>query len=999
MCSCYLKRIFSFLLIYFLNSSNAFAQSLQQQSLQKIDEENGLSDNNIKCIFKDRKGFMWIGTASGLNLLDGSTITVFKNIPGDINSINNNSINCITEDSSGLLWVGTQEGLSSFNPALRNFSLIPLHQNVDIENEPVVSITINKKNNLFVATNSGLFFYDQKIKEISSIAIPGDNYEKILNNNITQVRFDKNGLLWLSTFNGLWSYNENTHQFIHEISKKNDPFFTRLFTNFVIDHSGKLWIGTWDKGLKEFDPISKKIITHAFPTGKYFNIESIAEARPTDSSWCIMVNYNSLWFDIHQNKFITSSNYQNNQIPATVLFSSDNNLIWIGTGKGLYFYNPSKNFIRHRQFKVPITGQGVSLMEWGNKILVGGSDKYFLTAYNENLDEITSYKNPLNEKQVSCLSIQSSGINTVKCGTSEGIADINLLTHAIHFHQLTDEPIKKPTLNFITFLLMDSNKDWWIFPWRNGIWITDSATRQTKEVFNNFISQYNVPKSLVISGACEDKNKNFWFSDYDEGIIFYNRNTHQFSKPFIKQLGKRNSISQILYDSGYCYSFTETSLLMWNVDSSQLKIIRLSPQMDKAITSIALDSTGHLWIATQNGLIAYNLKKKIFSHFTTSDGLLSNKMNGTLYCCKDGTMIFGCPEFLSSFNSEEMLESINEIPHIQLAEVLVDKVPYTFKTSDKEYFNHTVHSFIFKWAITDYNAPLNNRYFYQLQGIDKEWHSVGKVGQVEFANLSPGNYTLLLKGENSNGVGADRVLQLQFTIRLPFWRTWWFLSILFCVIAAFFYVLYRYRINQLIKIEKLRNKISLNLHDDIGSTLSSISILSDIALHREKDPEAENMLAEIKENSIALMERMDDIVWSINPRNDSLESLILRVQSFASKLFEAKEINYKIHISEDIHNIHVKMEFRQHIYLIMKEAIINLVKYSGCTEAMINVTWQATTLTIIIHDNGKGFDISQSSYGNGLNSMRKRAKEIKAQIDIQSKRNEGTTVTLKARIK
>lgn len=992
-----LKRIFSFFLIYFLNSSTAFTQTFQLPSLQKIDEENGLSDNNIKCIFRDHNGFMWIGTGSGLNLLDGSTITVFKNIPDDINSINNNTINCITEDSSGLLWIGTRKGVSCFNPVLRNFTLIPLHGNIETGSEEVSRIAINKKNNLFIATRSGLYFYNQKTKKISFLSIPGDNYEKILNNNITQIHFDKNGLLWLSTFNGLWSYNENTHQFIHEISEQNDPQFTRLFTNFIIGHTGKLWIGTWDKGLKEFDPDSKKLITHALPQGKHFNIESIAETRPGDSSWRIMVNYNSMWFDIRQNKFIVSFKDQNDQIPATVLYSSNNNWIWIGTEKGLYFYNPLKNLIRHRRFAVSFTDQGVSILEWENKILVAGSDKYFLTAYDQNFKKISSYANPLKQKNISCLSLQGSGVNTIKCGTTEGIADINLATHAIHFHQLAGASIKNPTLNFITFLLKDFNNDWWIFPWRNGIWLSDSSTQQNRKLFNNFISEYNVPKPLVISAACEDKNRNIWFGDYDEGIIFYDRIKQQFSKPFIQQLGKRNPIAQILYDRGYCYSFNETSLLIWNVDSPHLKVVRLAPQTDKAITSIALDSTGHLWLATQNGLVAYNLQKKTFSHFTTSDGLLSNKMNGTLYCCKNGTMIFGCPEFLSSFNPEEMLKSIAEIPHIQLSEVIVGKSPYPFKTSEKVYFNHTVHNFIFRWAITDYNAPLNNRYYYQLQEIDKDWHAVGKAGQVEFANLSPGDYTLLLRGENSNGVSADKVLKLQFNIQLPFWRTWWFLSLLFCSIAAFFYSLYRYRISQLIKIEKLRNKISLDLHDDIGSTLSSISILSDIALHNRKDPEAENMLNEIKENSIAMMERMDDIVWSINPRNDSLEQLFLRVKGFASKLFEAREINYKIQISEDIHNIHVKMEYRQHIYLIMKEAIINMVKYSNCTEAEIMVTYHSSLLSIIIHDNGKGFDTGQTSYGNGLNSMKKRAKEINALLDIQSKKGKGTDITLKAR--
>ena len=148
-----------------------------------------------------------------------------------------------------------------------------------------------------------------------------------------------------------------------------------------------------------------------------------------------------------------------------------------------------------------------------------------------------------------------------------------------------------------------------------------------------------------------------------------------------------------------------------------------------------------------------------------------------------------------------------------------------------------------------------------------------------------------------------------------------------------------------------------------------------------------------------MMERMDDIVWSINPKNDSLENLFLRIKTFSAKLFEAKGINYKIEIDENVKHVGVLMEYRQHIYLIMKEAINNLVKYSECTQADINVSFHAPLLTVAIKDNGKGYDPNQITYGNGLNNMKKRAAEMDAKLDLQSKLNEGTIIILKVKIK
>ena len=204
---------------------------------------------------------------------------------------------------------------------------------------------------------------------------------------------------------------------------------------------------------------------------------------------------------------------------------------------------------------------------------------------------------------------------------------------------------------------------------------------------------------------------------------------------------------------------------------------------------------------------------------------------------------------------------------------------------------------------------------------------------------------------------------------------------------------------QALKVERLRHRISTDLHDDIGSTLSSISILSEIASKEKDHLQSGNMMQEIKQNSVTLMEKMDDIVWSINPDNDSIENLMLRIKRFASRLFEAKEIDYSIDIDNSIHNAKLNMETRQHIYLIMKEAINNLVKYSNCTKAAIRVKYDLGHLLIEIVDNGKGFNEQNIQLGNGIISMKKRAEAIQAQIKIITKQNNGTTISLETKIK
>jgi len=197
------------------------------------------------------------------------------------------------------------------------------------------------------------------------------------------------------------------------------------------------------------------------------------------------------------------------------------------------------------------------------------------------------------------------------------------------------------------------------------------------------------------------------------------------------------------------------------------------------------------------------------------------------------------------------------------------------------------------------------------------------------------------------------------------------------------------------RMQTIRNKIAQDLHDDIGSTLSSISILSDLALH-EKD-RAQNLetMSEIKDSAILLMEKMDDIVWSINPRNDSLENLLMRVRHFATTLFEAKAIEYHISIQKGIDKVKLPMDARQHVYMILKEAINNLVKYAGASHASIDVSFDAAYMELSVKDNGRGFEADKPSMGNGVSGMRRRADLMQAELILRTGPGLGTEVVLR----
>jgi signal transduction histidine kinase len=200
------------------------------------------------------------------------------------------------------------------------------------------------------------------------------------------------------------------------------------------------------------------------------------------------------------------------------------------------------------------------------------------------------------------------------------------------------------------------------------------------------------------------------------------------------------------------------------------------------------------------------------------------------------------------------------------------------------------------------------------------------------------------------------------------------------------------RANELLqgRLQDIRNNIAQDLHDDIGSTLSSISILSDLAIKEKDSVQTLATLNEINTHSIQLMERMDDIVWSINPRNDSLENLMMRVKHFATTLFEAGNIDYDIRIQPGINLVKIPMEYRQPIYLILKEAVNNLLKYSAATRAAIHIWFDDQKLFLEVRDNGSGFDAEAPHNGNVIYGMRNRINGMKGRLEIHSGPKTGT---------
>jgi signal transduction histidine kinase len=214
--------------------------------------------------------------------------------------------------------------------------------------------------------------------------------------------------------------------------------------------------------------------------------------------------------------------------------------------------------------------------------------------------------------------------------------------------------------------------------------------------------------------------------------------------------------------------------------------------------------------------------------------------------------------------------------------------------------------------------------------------------------------------------------------------------------AAAIYFLYRTRINKLLAIEKVRTRVARDLHDDMGSVLSTINILSAMAKTKITDDpvRASEYVGKISDNSQRMMEAMDDIVWSIKPANDSMQKITARMREFATGILEAKDMELQFTVDEKVNEVKLNMEARRDFFLIFKEAVNNVAKYSHASTCSIHIALHHHRLLLDLVDNGIGFDVNQADSGNGLSNMQKRAQALKGRVTIQSSPGKGTQVTL-----
>ncbi len=1015
----HIKKYF-FLLVVFFIIPNIFLAQNDTLYFKHYNVDNGLSHRNVSSIIQDSLGFMWYGTQEGLNKFDGYKFIPFKHDPKNPNSLAHDDISCLAVEKSGIIWIGTKmKGLNRYNPYTGVFEIFQQGNSAtnSISDNNITTLSVDTFHHvLWVGTKNGLNAFDPITKKVVTYKFnPGLN--TISSNYINCIKVDKKGKIWIGTDGGGLNYLD--YKKLKFTAYKNDKLNPKsISSNFIrdvfIDRDFNVWVAT-SVGLNCFIDSANgfKVFTH-------------------DEK-----NHNSI-----------SSN------DVTSVYQDKYGKIWVGTAReGLCVYYPklAKFFLYSHEKDIPNSlntnkinsiSQGRSGMFWAATI-DGGLNAFnpkslkfnLLTPISDDKDvysEIT-FVYPLKDNSL-LVGTKTQGvfifdkntkhipIDNACCVTKDKLGK-TIISSGNKIGELNISSGKLKNIDFKNYLLKQSANDedadisvlylgtsgtLWIAT-KNGIIYAYNETAKTTKYYS-----CNNPVTCMF----EDKQGTVWIGTNGGGLGKLNLKTEKIS--FYKTDDNNpypiggNFISCLLEDSkGTLWIATRWGGLNALLKgSSAFKCYTVHDGLPgNSLNAMLPDNNANIWIGTDNGICRLTFDKDKLLQcrvFDLVDGLPTTEFYDAASCTeKNGRMVFSCRKGLVSFHPDSLKNNPYKPPVIisefQLFNKTIQPGDSTgiLKTSisvTKELFlTYDQNSISFEYTAISFINAGKNKYAYILEGFDKDWNYRNAQNRTaSYTNLDPGEYIFKVKASNNDGVWNEKGTSLKIYIAAPFWQKWWFFLLCTVFVSGIFYLVYYIRLRTIIKMQEVRNKISQDLHDNIGSTLSSISIYSEVAkkLVGEKVPESVSVLQGLGESATTAMDNMSDIVWALNTKNDSFTSILERLQIFSGQLFEIKNINGHYKVCDGVDELKLPTQYIKNIYLILKEAVNNVAKYSRAKNCYITITKNEKQLSIEVKDDGIGMaENSKSLGGNGIINMKQRAKELGGSLLVLSKENEGTSIS------
>ena len=824
----------------------AFVQIFGQKGtlrFKHLDINNGLSSNQVKTIFKDSRGYIWIGTVNGLNRFDGYTTKVFRKMKGDSTSIPDNNVNRIYEDHTGKLWIITASALTIFDPITEKFSNDHpvFHKNIPLPHDNYIDLFPDEDHNLWlVHRQNGLYKYDVKKDSILHAA----RAKELLPFDINDISIDANGNFWIinrgvsievfdpKTFRVLNRYSS----ILDKLPKSNNDY------NIMVDARKQAWIFIIndDKGVFKFDSRKLSITYYNSTSAKNYLSHDNISCITTDQEGNVLVGTDHGGLNVIDKITGETSIYANeigdknslSQNSITSILCDNDNIIWIGTyKKGVNYFHPDlfkfNTYTLNTSRENWLSNEDVNTFaedEKGNLWIGtnGGGLIYFDRKYNT----FKTYKhNPTQPNSI------SSNVIVDMCTDKNGDLWLGTYTGGLNyfdgnqFRHFMNDPNNMLSIpnNSIWSVYEDTDQNMWIGTLGEGI----SLFNRELGTFSRFSPYSNSSNSNFVMSISENINKNIWFATAN-GIVEYDKQSGRFVQ-FVKDEQNLNTLGSNLALDIYCDSrgwvwiATREGLNLYNPQTNQFKVFgEENGILDNNILTILEADDGNMWLATPQGLTNLIFENSSFDdlkfstkNYDEKDGLHGKEFNEhAAFKTKKGELIFGGSDGFSIFNPANLSSTLHNPKvvftslKLQNSEVEVGKeinhrvlLSKSLNHVNQLTFKHNEKTFSVSFAAINYLNPEKTNFHYKLDGFNEEWTTANPSGrEITYTNLHPGEYLFRVYASDlENALRSDEIT-ISIEVLPPFWRTKWAYSFY----LVFIFLLIFYTIQTIIKRE--RNK-------------------------------------------------------------------------------------------------------------------------------------------------------------------------------------------------
>ncbi len=976
------------------------------------DSKNSLLSSHLFCLAPDENGDIWIGTDKGLSKYNRlkNTFTNYVHLDKNDSSISSGRITALCHDSKGRLWIGNEKGISCLDKKSGQFInysyLVFKNRKINVSqannifedangdiyfstpfqgffrmnktghiiehwaynhittgqyaiiNTSVEDFLLDKKGNIWLATVEGLEKINIKSGKKEIYINKVGDIHSLSSSNVTQVLEDHNGTIWVGTDGGLNKYLESTNNF--QVYKKSEFNTQSLGGNNIIhlyeDHQGNLWVGTYDGG-----------VTGLFYQQKAFETYSHHADDPGSLS---------------------------NSAVNSFLMDKDNNL-WVGTNTG-------------------------GLNKFDNKTKIF---KHFM--YDPNNPKYSMSDNVI-------MNITEDNKGFIWASTvSDGFNKIDPITSKVTQFYANPQHPEIPSRGPVFTIKYDAKNDCiWLGTFQEGMCKLNLSTLKYEKYRIAPKDTTNIASNIIVTSAL-DENGIFWMGTLN-GLASFNTETKAIKIYKTDKKNKfsisSNSINGLSSYGNYIWIGTDNGVNIFDKRTEHFRNFTTKDGLpDNLINSVEVDNFGNAWAATNKGLSCI-LKPKggfavdqsnreqrvIIKNYDVMDGIQGNEFNSNAsYKDRNGILYFGGMNGFTIIHPELLKDSI-VVPPVYLTDFKLfnhsvgpnDSLhlfenTFTFAKEVNLKYNQNVFSISF----TGLNFKNHDKisYQYKLDGFDAKWVSVdGENRTATYTNLDPGTYTFKVRASLDGIHWSNKEASVLININPPFWKTIPFRAgtILFLAIVIVaivrFYIERNYKkkisiLERQQEVARIRGRIARDIHDNIGAELTRISLLTEVA--KIENPGINpNSFNKLSEASREITGQLGEIVWSVNPMHDNLASMLSYLRNYTLHFLETTSVHYELDITEEADERIINPELRRNLFLILKEALNNAIKYAQAQNILVSFIINGDYYEMKIVDDGKGMDLSKKPNGNGLINMQNRMDNVGGELNIISAEGKGTSI-------